>query len=234
MPFVTPRRLRINLDLPWAFSLIARLRAADPRTDASRVLATAESVHHVPSVLAAIFGLVAVFVPGRPLWVVPLAIILGGVLGFFLLRYGLFLLISPLGLLFLARLWTASPVFPGLLAHVLLLAAINICFPVSWPILVLWILGHLIALCLCWLLARYLLKPVSVGAGVVISPAEMSFFHAYRIHAERLGLSTDINLSEMEIESEDWKACFLQYALKHPRAVAASASPGAKSGDVDN
>ena len=56
--------------------------------------------------------------------------------------------------------------------------------------------------------------------GYPLSQAEINFFNAYRLHADRLGLTRDIEVSDAEVASGGWKACLEDYAQKYPEAVA--------------
>ena len=224
MPFSTPRGLKIRLTPQWAFSLIARLHSRDPRTDAYRVLKTAEIIEVIPSVSAVLAGLVAVFVPAfldldlkSRIALIPAAITLGRIFGFLLAHYGVFFILKPLGLMRLARAWNRIPLSPGLVVHVPLVVLFYLTF--EWQVASFWILGHAFAFFLCAILSLVLMMRMSKSVGMLLTSSELSFFHAYRIHAALLDVTTDIALSKAESQSDSWRAPFDAYSRQFPQAV---------------
>jgi len=216
MALMTPRGLKIRLELPWAFGLMARLWTNDPRTDAFRVLKTCEAIEEVPSVIAYAAALTAALCAAWPPWSITLAMLTGAVLGTLLTQFGLFTLIRPLGLLFLGYFWSWISGY-GLLLVAGLVAAWA---AQGWQGPLWWFAGIFASF-----LARHGVDSVFQFRfyrllGQPFTAAEVNFFNAYRLHADRLGLARDLQVSDAEIETGDWRECLLDYAVKWPEAVA--------------
>jgi hypothetical protein len=101
--------------------------------------------------------------------------------------------------------------------YVLYFAAVVASYLVGgWSALLLWLLGYPIAITLSYVLelvfAMVTRRPVTVS--------ETNFFNAYRVHAVRLGVTRDLNVSEDEIDGRAWKNCLADYAIKYPASVA--------------
>jgi len=58
------------------------------------------------------------------------------------------------------------------------------------------------------------------ATGMAFTSSEINFFNAYRLHADRLGLTRDITVSHDEIASGLWEKCLDDYGTKCPEAVA--------------
>lgn len=212
MSIMTPRGLKIRLDESWAFSLIARVWKADSRTDAFRVLKTCEAIESVPSVLSYISGIAVAFgYPDSP-WCIPIAILAGRVAGLCLTRLGLFIVLQPTGVLRLALVWS----YIGGYGILLLGGLVAVYIAGGWPAVVMWMVGYplVVVATSCGELALVMLlrHPLLI--------AETNFFNAYRLHAQRLGLTLEISVEDGEMASGDWEECLQDYAVKHPEAVA--------------
>lgn len=200
-----------------AFSLLARLWTKDQKTDAFRVLKTCEAIEYVPSVTALIAGLVAVFCPGRPLWSIPVAIVTGKVLGLLLINWGFFIVLNPSGIMLGALVWSYIPLHPSAVIHVPLLVFFFIRF--GWFVSAIWVAGNIAAFMIYWTIEFRISKWRCWRVGVPFTLSEISFFNAYRLHADRLGVPHNVDVTEEEVSSGHWKACFADYALNYPAAV---------------
>ena len=100
--FMTPRGLKIRIDVQTGFALMARLWQKDNETDAFRVLKTCEGLEHIPSIFAFVAGLAGLFL-GSEWWHVAAGIVGGSILGKLLTMFGAFVL--P-GLPTFATLWS--------------------------------------------------------------------------------------------------------------------------------
>ncbi len=56
--------------------------------------------------------------------------------------------------------------------------------------------------------------------GYPLSFAEVNFFNAYRLHADRLGAPQSTEVTKDEINTKHWKQCLDDYEEKYPEAVA--------------
>lgn len=55
--------------------------------------------------------------------------------------------------------------------------------------------------------------------GIAVTASERSFFHAYRLEASRLGVSTDLAVTDAELASANWESVFQDLAVKWPVVV---------------
>ena len=211
--FKTPRGLTIRVEIPSGFALLARLWKHDPRTDAFRVLKTVEGLEHIPSIfgfVGALSGLLASSV----WWHLSLWLIASYVVGLSVTMFGL--LIIP-GLPAFATLWSVVSGY-GLITSFGLGAAWIL---KGWKYAVAWTAGLFISYIIC----RLILEPIRMKyymsrVGEPVSQCEVNFFNAYRIHADRLGISRTIEVRPDEIELGDWQRCLEDYSAKYPEAVA--------------
>ncbi len=216
MALMTPRGLKIRLELDWAFTLMGRLWQNDQQTDAFRVLRTVEAIEHIPTVLAFAGGVITAFVPQLPIWCIAVGSIVGTSAGAALTQAGMFGVLRPLGIMFVARAWSYLPGFGE--AHVLVLAVLV--FVRGWLSVPIWVAGLVVGGVLRYVLEAALVSRHFKLLGQVLTSSEVNFFNAYRLHADRLGIPSDITVSESEIEDGVWYACLVDYAEKYPESVA--------------
>ena len=62
-------------------------------------------------------------------------------------------------------------------------------------------------------------KHVHRKSGIAVSATERSFFHAFRLEATRLGVSTDLSVSENELVRSRWEPVLEDLALKWPEVA---------------
>ena len=215
---MTPRGLRIRLQVEWAFALLARLWEKDSKTDAFRVLKTCEAIEDIPTVAAIAAGAIVTFWPGRPLWAIPLATITARLIGLVLTQEGVFIVLDLLRLRFAGLIFSYIPLAPSLVVHVPLIALIW--WRLGWATVVVWVGGFVGAFVLYWILDFQLVNWRSRQGGVPITSSEVNFFNAYRLHADRLGVTRDVSVSEVELASRAWQDCLMDYAAKYPESVA--------------
>jgi len=217
MAIMTPTGLKIRLGVEWAFALLARLWKKDPATDAFRVLKTCEAIEYVPTVASLLAGLAVTLLCRDSLWTIPLAVVAGRLAGFILTQAGMFLIIRPFGLLVLARIWCHLP-NTSIILYVILLAALYA--TLGWVIPALWVAGGLAARIVLLVAEHAWIARNFRQTGEPFTPAEVNFFNAYRLHADRLGLTRNISVPDEEIGLGDWQKCLMDYAVKYPEAVA--------------
>jgi hypothetical protein len=211
--FMTPRGLKIRIDIPSGFTLLSRLWENDPKTDAFRVLKTSEGLESIPAFAGFIGAFIGVFY-GSASWHVAAGLVTGNVLGTLLTMFGAFVI--P-GLPTIVTWWSWISGY-GLLTGVGLASAWVL---KGWGFAAAWIAGLFIAFVISnvfiqWPRMMYYKKKV----GVPFTQSEINFFNAYRLHADRLGISHSIEVSEDEIQSGGWQRCLEDFASKYPEAVA--------------
>lgn len=217
MAIMTPTGLKIRLGIEWSFALLARLWMKDPATDAFRVLKTCEAIEYVPTVATLLAGLAATLLSRDLLWTIPASIVAGRLAGFILTQAGMFAIIRPLGLLALGRIWCHIP-YTSIIFYVLLLGTLFA--TLGWIIPALWVVGGIAAWIMTVVAEFACMRRNFRLTGEPLSPSEVNFFNAYRLHADRLGLTRDLTVPDEEIASENWKSCLMDYAAKYPEAVA--------------
>ncbi|MDP6438580.1 MAG: hypothetical protein QGH74_03000 [Candidatus Brocadiia bacterium] len=211
--FMTPRGLKIRLDIPRGFTLLARLWQKDNHTDAFRVLKTCEGLEYIPSILGFVAGLIGLVVGSSP-WHVLLAIVLGTVLGKVLTMFGMFRIprLPPL-----ATLWSWAAGY-GIFTLVGVAAS---WLSRGWEFAAFWVAGHVAA----FIASTFVLEPMRTRhykerMGYPLTQSEINFFNAYRLRADRLGVTRDTEVSDSEVASGGWQACLEDYETKYPEAVA--------------
>lgn len=219
MSLMTPRGLKIRLELPWAFGLMGRLWRKDPNTDAFTVLKTVEAIEHIPTLLTVIVGLIVALPPnsGSLFWIV-LSMLSARIVGSLLTIFGVFIVLRPLGLLWLATVksWMPRVVEYGLV----LVAGYSLIRFRGWSIIPVWLGAYFMASVIDLLIIGiWSARRWHRLTGFAFSPSELFFFHAYRLHADRLGLTRDLHVAATEAEANTWRDCLADYAEKWPEAV---------------
>lgn len=215
MAIMTPRGLKVRLPVDLAFTLIARLWDRDRRVDAFRVLKTCEAIHSVPAMLGYCAGIGTAAGPTLPWSVVP-AILAGRVAGEVFIR-------SPLvylpGLIPLARLWSYISGYGVFLSAAVVLNWFRNGLEGTLYWVGAWFAAEVIGFGIAWLEMRREVR----RSGVTIWDTEWQLHLAYRLHAERIGITTDYSPEEGEVRDGKWGTCLMNYAIKCPTAVVRSA-----------
>ena len=55
--------------------------------------------------------------------------------------------------------------------------------------------------------------------GQALTASEVNFFNAYRLHASRVGVTTDIDLSDGETQEDQWRPTFAAFAAEWPQVA---------------
>ena len=56
--------------------------------------------------------------------------------------------------------------------------------------------------------------------GIWITASERSFFHAYRLLADRVGVTRSLEVADAEMEPEQWQAVYEDLTIKWPVVTA--------------
>jgi hypothetical protein len=62
-------------------------------------------------------------------------------------------------------------------------------------------------------------KRIHRKTGIAVSASERSFFHVYRLEAARLGVSTDLSVSDNELARINWEPVLQDLAVKWPEVA---------------
>lgn len=210
MAIFTPRGLKLRLSVPYAFALMTRLF---PHVDAFRVLQLTEEVENLASAATAVVT-VGVFV--AHLEPVTIGIVVGATWFAFKLSHLLGLFCPPFRtFLPLSRVFSWVAGYGVLLAALLVLGFLT----VGWQGTLAFVVGRLLALWLIGLLDHAYGRYVFKQTGIFVTASERSFFHAYRLSADKVGVTRSLQVSEEEMESDKWYGTYSDLKAKWPVVV---------------
>jgi hypothetical protein len=211
MAIYTPRGLKIRLGQAYAFALMARL---SPRIDAFRVLQLTEEVENLAS-LATFIAAVVVF--AARLDPAMVGIVVGVTCFGFRMSHLFGLFIPPFKLLLpLSRVYSWFSGYGIFLVALLVFAFVM----VGWQGVVAFVVARIAAGGLAGGIdlayARFVFKKTSIA----ITASERSFFHAYRLSADQVGVTRSLEVSEEEMKPENWQDVYADLMIKWPVVVA--------------
>jgi hypothetical protein len=208
MAIYTPRGLKIRIDIPYAFGLMARLH---PKVTSFRILKTTEGIESLPGMLAFIAGMVGFGLHLPPLHI-GIVVAISQMAGTLIKAFGLY--IVP-GLVGLGTIYS----YPAGCGIYFIAVVITGFLLGGWQAVLAFFLGKLVAGVVGQVLEFWQTTRYQKLTGHAFSGSEVSFFNAYRLHASRLGVTTDIDLSDDELEEDHWGATFEQLAMEWPEVV---------------
>ncbi len=209
MAIFTPRGLKIRLKTDLAFTYIARLH---PRFSAFQVLKTVEGIELIPSFVAFAAGLYTFYMgfsPNEIALYVGIATVLGGLIT----TFGLY--VVP----FLVRFITGLSYLHGFGIFTIVIVVFGF-LTVGWKGILFYFIGRYTASIVIFILDAWQLKNVSKKVGIQITPVERNFFNAYRLHASRAGITTDLELEVGEVQSGKWNIPYSALQLNWPEITA--------------
>jgi len=210
MAIYTPRGLKIRLGRAYAFALMARLF---PRVDAFRVLQLTEEVENMASLATFIAGIVAFAMRLDPLMI---AIVVGATSFAFKMAHLRGLFIPPFKLILpLSRVHSLVAGYGVFLIGLLVFGF----FTVGWKGVVGYVVGRIVASALAGAIDFAYTKMLFNKTGIYLTASERSFFHAYRLSADRVGATRSLEVTDEEMESENWEEVFTDLKVKWPRVV---------------
>jgi hypothetical protein len=208
MAIYTPRGLRIRIAIPYAFALMARLH---PKVSPFRILKTTEGIEYLPGMLAFTFGIIAFIMKLSPMHI---GLVVGGVqlIGVLTNLFGFYLI--P-GLIPLATLFSY---FAGYGIFLITVLVVGFVFT-GWQGLLAYLIGKLAAALVSQVLQFWQTSRYYKMSGHAFTTSEVHFFNAYRLHASQVGITTDIALSDKEMEENHWGPTFEAFAIEWPQVV---------------
>lgn len=208
MAIYTPRGLKIRLSIPHAFALVARLY---PRVSAFRVLKTTEGLESVPDLLAMLACLASFVARAEPLQI-GLYTLGAAVVGKLITLFGFYII--P-GLPMLGTMYSYASGF-GVLFILVAVAGFVL---VGWQGVVAFLVAKLLAGIVNTVLDFTNTYRIYKQLGIAITTSQINFFNAYRLHASKLGETTDISVSDEELNEENWREAFEDLATSWPEVV---------------
>lgn len=210
MPLYTPRGLKLRLSKSYAFALMARLHGKET---AFRVLQLTEEVENLDGLATTIAAGVALYYRVSPTEMAVICFATSLAMKLVHL-WGLF--IPPITFLL-----PISRVYSFVSGYGLLLVALCVAAYVvgGWLLLLGLIGGRMAASLVGMILDILFTKRTQKLAGFAFTASERSFFHAYRLLANRHGISTDLSVSDAEFATKAWWPTYIQLAITWPEVV---------------
>lgn len=208
MQIFTPRGLKIRLDVEYGFALMKRLY---PKVDAFKVLKTTEVLELFPSAAIFIATLIAFAIGLNP---VSIAIVAFSsyIVAFLLTFFGLFIIPG------LPTLGTAYSYMSGFGVAFVILALVGYFTSGLYGVIAFFI-GRISAGIVCYILDFISAKQAFNKTGLMLWSSEKNFLNAYRLHADKLGISNNMTVSSIEMQEENWMDCFEDLARKYPQVI---------------
>jgi hypothetical protein len=208
MAIYTPRGLRIRIAVPYAFGLMARLY---PMVSPFRILKTTEGIEYLPSMLAFASGIIVFIIKLSPLYI---GLVVGGAqfVGVLINLFGFYLI--P-GLIPLATLFSY---FAGYGIFFITILVVGFIFT-GWQGVLAYLIGKLVAALVSQVLQFWQTSRYYKMIGHAFTTSEVHFFNAYRLHASQVGITTDVDLSDKEMEENHWGPTFEAFAIEWPQVV---------------
>jgi len=210
MAIYTPRGLKIRFSTPYSFSLMARLF---PEITPFRVLKKTEAIENIPDALAAIGALViAFFFPNMSC-----VKIFGAITAIYLV--GSFMKLT--GLFFIPLIIPISEAFSYIQGYGIITIALGVIgyFKIGLTktiVLILVLLATNIVDYLLEFIRALLCKAMNKP---YLGMSELDFINAYKMLAAKTGNSADINVSQIEIDSEAWQEPYMWLEYNWPEVT---------------
>jgi hypothetical protein len=210
MAIYTPRGLKIRLDRAYAFALMARLY---PHVDAFRLLQLTEEVENMGSVASFIAGIVAFALRLDPLMIL---VVVGATNFAFRMVHLLGLFFPPFNLILpLSRAYSLGAGYGVFLVGLLVFGF----FTVGWKGVLAYIVARIAASVLAEATDFAYAKVIVKKTGIFPTASERSFFHAYRLMADRIGVTRSLEVTDEEMKSGNWEVVFKDLMVKWPEVV---------------
>jgi len=209
MGIYTPRGLKIRIAIPYAFGLIARLY---PQVSAFKVLKTTEAIESLTSIATFIAALICFIMH---LDAVQIAVIIS-------ITYIASVLLNTFGLFIIPGQVAIGTLYSYISGYGLLIIVIAIVgyLTTGWQGVVAYFAGKFTGWCVARVIEFIETRRYFKLTGFAFTASERCFFNAYRLHAVKHGITTDIDLSEEEMEQENWRPAFEDLATQWPQVVA--------------
>ena len=207
MALFTPRGLKLRLQLNYAFGLMARLY---PETDAFRVLQRTEEVDNLDGLATFIAALTAFFLRLDPLMIG--VVVASTSFAFKIVHLAGFYIPPFTFLLPVSRVYSWFSGCGVFLIGLLIFGW----FVVGWQGCAAYFLGKITAAIAAGTIDLWWGRIVFQKTGVSVTTSERSFFHAYRLEADRLGRDLSLEVSDAELDETHWMPTFLDLQMKWP------------------
>jgi len=182
-----------------------------PKVSPFRILKTTEGIESLPGMFAIIAGIIGFLMQLPPVQIglVVASAQLAGVL------------INIFGFYFVPGLVALGTLFSYISGYGIFLIATAIVGFIfaGWQGVLAFFVGKITASIISQALQFWQTSRYHKLIGCPITASEVHFFNAYRLHASRTGVTTDIDLKDDEIEEEHWGPTFEAFAMEWPQVV---------------
>ena len=208
MAIYTPRGLKIRISVPCAFALMTRLH---PKVTPFRILKTTEGIESLPGMLTLIAGLVT-FALHLPPIQIAMVVVLSYLAGFLINALGLYIVPGLVGL------GTLYSYIDGYGIYLIVVVITGYVLG-GWQAVAAYFIGSIMAAVIGHFLEFWKIRRYYKLTGHPLTGSEVSFFNAYRLHASRNDITTDIDLSDDEMKEDYWGSTFQQFVTDWPEVV---------------
>ncbi len=205
MAIYTPRGLKIRIEIPYAFALMQRLY---PEITPFRVLKTTEGIEELPSLLSLLAGLVSFALRLSPYEIV-LSVMAAQIAGTLINIFGFY--VFP-GLIALSTAYSYVSGFGVLLVIIFIVGY----FLTGLYGVLAFFVGTFSARIVAFVLHYFQTKKYMEQVNFPLTASEVHFFNAYRLHAVRVGVTTDIDLPDCELKESNWEHLYTIFSLQWP------------------
>ncbi|MBI4846305.1 MAG: hypothetical protein HY810_07545 [Candidatus Omnitrophica bacterium] len=208
MAIFTPRGLKIRISIPYAFALLSRLY---PKVSAFRVLKTVEGIELLPKAVTFITAIICFILKIEPVRIFYLVFA----------SYLIITLINTFGFYVIPGLVSIGTIFSYISGYgIYLISLIIIGFILTgWQGL----MALFAAKSLGWVITFFIellqTKRIYNLGGHAFTASERNFFNAYRLHASRMGVTTNIDVADEELKEEYYMKSLEELSYKWPEVV---------------
>jgi hypothetical protein len=203
----TPQGLRIRLDVPTSFGLMARLY---PDIRPKQILKTTEDISLISSALGFVTGMFCFVLQLSP-QSISVYTLIAMVAGIIFNASGIIL--SPfvqLGSAFNRIYVFFLPTIIAILVGYML---------TGWQGVIAYLFTRVMASFVSMLVGRGLAKQSLEKLGTAYTTVERNFFNAYRYHAIQVGKSMSLELSFEELDEAFWRGTYNDYVQNNPKLI---------------
>ncbi|SED17924.1 hypothetical protein [Paenibacillus sp. GP183] len=209
MSVYTPKGIKVRISVDVSFALMARLY---PKVSAFRVLKTTEGVDEIPTTFGFIASLICLFNKVDPVTFF-IATLISIVCGLLIKEFGIALVVP--GIIPLGGLYNTINIL--MLPSILLVILSYIL--IGWQAVVAYIGARFVAWIISFVLEFVFTSQWKNKMGYAFTGSERSFFAAYCYYARKQGRSIAFDLTDEELEPENWEGVFDHLADTNPHVV---------------
>lgn len=199
MGFTTPRGRQIDISKDKAFAIMGRICKHNSKYDAYYILRTCDAIDNFPQIIAYIFGIAIAFYSPSRIWMIPIALAVGSLIGsLFLISAFYPLVVRPL--LPLLHRWNLIPELIRLLIPLVI-----IFFLIGWYGALVWMIGLVVAQIINITIITFAGRMTYRKTGSTLGQADRCFLQACEICAMKAGVDFDMYNTWVKSENTELK-----------------------------